>query len=259
MSDMEAVLQQMQAGTQIGRLILVPQPGDQVKVISRPRAVNLASDSSAYPITGGLDGLGRHRTLDGPEGSQEYCLVSRNARSHPGAASLIQRAKGDGCNLQVRNCDMSDENSVLELIEDCAHTMPPIRGVVVGAKALNDAILDRMTYAQCRETTLHKKAGTMHLHKHPPKQSFFIMLPSFAGAFGHLSQANYDTGNTFQDALAQHRALLGMPAVSIDLAAVKSAGFVAEVDDAGRECILKSLGEDVLEICHVLPMIETAI
>lgn len=116
-----------------------------------------------------------------------------------------------------------------------------------------------MTYTQWRETTLPRVAGTMNLHKHLPNQFFFIMLSSFAGAFGHLSQANYNAGNTFQDALARHRTSLGMPAVSIDLAAVKSAGFVAEADDAERERILKGLGRDVLEIDHVLRIIETAI
>ncbi|KAF7554507.1 hypothetical protein G7Z17_g2865 [Cylindrodendrum hubeiense] len=259
-SEMEAALRQMQAGTHVGRLILVPQPGDQVKVISRPRAVNLASSDSTYLITGGLGGLGRAIALwMVQKGARNIVLVSRNAQSHPGAASLIQQAKDDGCNLQVRNCDVSDESSLLELLGDCARTLPPIRGVVAGAMVLNDSVLERMTYAQWRQTTLPKVAGTMNLHKHLPNQSFFIMLSSFAGAFGHLSQANYNAGNTFQDALARHRTSLGMPAVSIDLAAVKSVGFVAEADDAERERILKSLGADVLEIDHVLRIIETAI
>ncbi|KAH7143722.1 hypothetical protein EDB81DRAFT_935118 [Dactylonectria macrodidyma] len=259
-SDMEGALRQMQAGTHLGRLILVPHLGDQVKVVTRPRAVNLGSSASTYLITGGLGGLGRAIALwMVQKGARNILLVSRNAQSHPDAASLMEQAKNEGCNLQVRNCDVSDEQSLLALLDECARAMPPIRGVVAGAMVLNDSILERMTYAQWRQTTLPKVAGTMNLHKHLPNQSFFIMLSSFAGAFGHLSQANYNAGNTFQDALARHRASLGMPAVAIDLAAIKSAGFVAEAEDAERERILKSLGADVLEIDHVLRIIESAI
>lgn len=138
MSEMEGALRQMQAGTHIGRLILVPQPGDQVKVISPPRAVNLASNASTYLITGGFGRLGRAIALwMVQKGAKNIVLVSRNAQSHPGAASLMQQAQDDGCNLQVRNCDVSDENSLLELLEDCTHTLPPIRGVVAGAMVLN--------------------------------------------------------------------------------------------------------------------------
>lgn len=98
----------------------------------------------------------------------------------------------------------------------------------------------------------------MDLHKHLPDQSF-IILSFFAGAYGHLSQVNCNAGNTFQDALARHRTSLGMPTVLIDLAAVESARFVAKADDAERERILKSLGEDLLEIDHVPRIIGTTI
>ncbi|KAH7002225.1 short chain dehydrogenase-domain-containing protein [Ilyonectria destructans] len=251
MSDMEAALRQMQAGTHIGRLILVPQPGDQVKVISRLQVVNLASNSSTYLITGGLGGLGRAiAPWMVQKGAKNIVLVSRNAQSHPGAASLMQQAKANGCNLQVQNCDVSEENSLLELLGDCAHTMPPIRGVVAGAIVLN---------ASFHPCLSHLIPWCHYLYPMLLTSCFFIMLSYFAGAFGHLSQANYNAGNTLQDALARHRTSLGMPAVSIDLAAVKSAGFVAEADDAECERILKSLGEDVLEIDHVLRIIETAI
>jgi acyl carrier protein len=57
---------------------------------------------------------------------------------------------------------------------------------------------------------------------------FFVLLSSAAGIIGNLGQANYNAGNSFQDALARHRSAKGMHTVSIDLGPVIGAGMVAE-------------------------------
>jgi len=90
-------------------------------------------------IVGGLGGIGREIAqwmVD--KGALNILLVSRNAESHPDAEELIRRAKIDGCNLLVRNCDVSSQSSLAELITYCSSvSLPKIRGVINSAMVLD--------------------------------------------------------------------------------------------------------------------------
>ena len=59
-----------------------------------------------------------------------------------------------------------------------------------------------------------------------------------------MSQANYAAGNSFEDALARHRTSRGMPAVTVDLGAVRSVGYVAD-KEAGGDDRLRTRVENV--------------
>lgn len=116
-----------------------------------------------------------------------------------------------------------------------------------------------MTYDQWQRAILPKVAGTMNLHNHLHDLKFFIMLSSIAGVVGNVSQANYAAGNTFQDALARHRTVNGLPAVAIDLGAVMSVGYVAEGDESLRGRVEKNFGSNVVTMDHLLRLVEAAI
>lgn len=77
-----------------------------------------------------------------------------------------------------------------------------------------------------------KIPGSVNLHNHFTSNGheldFFIMLSSLAGILGNTSQANYAAGNTFQDALAHHRASHGLAGTAIDLGNVLDVGWVAQ-------------------------------
>jgi len=77
-----------------------------------------------------------------------------------------------------------------------------------------------------------KTVGSYNLHTASqqacPDLKFFVFLSSAAGIIGNLGQANYNAGNSFQDALARHRSAHGLHSVSIDLGPVLGAGMVAE-------------------------------
>ena len=137
-SDMEKAMRQMQVGSHSGKLVLVPGPDDEVKVVSRPSPVRLDDPKSTYLVTGGLGGIGRAITrwmID--RGAKHILVTSRRGVSDPEAATLLRGAQSKGCNLQIRSCDISDEDSVVKLLKDCAGTMPPISGVIQGAMHLD--------------------------------------------------------------------------------------------------------------------------
>lgn len=74
-----------------------------------------------------------------------------------------------------------------------------------------------------------KVRGSWNLHAQLPKGlDFFILLSSLTGVIGMGGQANYASGNTYQDALARYRIAIGEKAVSLDLGMMLDVGFVAE-------------------------------
>jgi len=74
-----------------------------------------------------------------------------------------------------------------------------------------------------------KVNGSWNLHSQLPQSlSFFILFSSVAGIFGSGGQANYATGNTYQDALAHYRLECGQPAISIDLGMMLMDGYLAQ-------------------------------
>ncbi|KAH6660300.1 polyketide synthase [Truncatella angustata] len=260
-AEMETAMRRMQRGAHIGKLVLLPNSDTQVKVLTRTATIaSLDDPNSTYLIAGGLGGIG-HALAKWMmnRGARQIVIVSRRAESHPQAASLIDLGQVLGCKIVVCNCDIAQEDQLVQLIADCANNMPPIRGVIQAAMALHDTILERLTYEQWQNSIKPKVAGSLHLHRHLPDLRFFVMLSSIAGVVGHASQANYAAGNTFQDALARHRTAQGMPAVAIDLGAVGDVGVVAESGESMRERVERNLGSKVIPIGRVLRLIEAAV
>ncbi|KAF2209120.1 hypothetical protein CERZMDRAFT_70311 [Cercospora zeae-maydis SCOH1-5] len=253
----------MRTGKHMGKLVLVPDPADQVLVrgcIAPPVSLNGAN--SMYLVVGGLGGLGHSIAswMITKAGARNMMVVSRNAQSHPRARALQTEAEAHSCTLHVRNCDVADPAAIRELLAGVATSgLPPIAGVIHVAGVLRDTIFERMTYDQWRETAQPKVAGCWTLHECLPNVQFFVMLSSSTGIMGNPSQANYVAGNTFQDALARHRTTHGQAAVTIDLGPVEDAGILAENTADLRRRTERSLGMIYLPVQHVVSLVEDAI
>lgn len=116
-----------------------------------------------------------------------------------------------------------------------------------------------MTWSQWRRALRAKIDTSMNLHNHVPNLDFFVLLSSITGVVGHSSQANYAAGSAFQDALARHRRARGLPAVALDLSAVRgSVGWVARNTDAWKR-IEHNVGAASLSIVGVISLLERAI
>lgn len=196
-------------------------------------------------------------------GAKNLLVVSRNAESSPDAADVKKLAQADGCNLVIKSCDVSEENSLIKLLADASSILPPIRGVVHAAMALEDTVLERMTYTQWQRSVRAKVDSSLNLHKHLPSTTleFFVLLSSVTGVIGHSSQANYTAGNTFQDTLARHRTAAGLPAVALNLPAIKGAGYVEQQMGGGADVLkrIESIGAASVDVDVVLAQIEAAI
>jgi len=197
------------------------------------------------------------------KGAKNVVLVSRHALTHAEAPNLLEEAKAAGCRLLIRDCDVSDEQRLLALLRECSEAgLPPIRGAITGAMVLNDSVMERMTFEQWSNGVRPKINGSRNLHKHLPAMEFYVMLSSVTGVAGYMSQSNYAAGNTYQDALARHRTARGLPAVTIDLGAVRSVGYVADREAGGDERLrarVENVGFGSVDLQAVLRIVEAAI
>lgn len=263
-SDMAIAMRQMQGGAHIGKLVLVPGKDDKVKVVSRPKILSLGHEDETYLVVGGLGGIGRaiaEWLIE--QGTKNLVLVSRHATTNPGAPLIRQKGTEAGCQVAIYDCDVSEEQDLLRLVHDCTTAgLPPIRGVINGAMVLDDTVLERMTFEQWQNGVRPKINSSLNLHRHLPDLKFFVMLSSVAGVAGHTSQANYAAGNSFEDALARHRAASGLAAVTINLGAVRSVGYVAEKETEGDERLrarVEAVGFGSIDIAQVLRIVEYGI
>ena len=87
-----------------------------------------------------------------------------------------------------------------------------------------------MTYEQFQAVVRPKVTGIWNLHHALSNNplDFFIALSSTSGIVGNRGQAAYAAANTFLDAFSQHRQSQGLPMTTIDLAAVKEVGYLAD-------------------------------
>lgn len=112
-------------------------------------------------------------------------------------------------------------------------------------------------YAKAIRPKVH---GTLNLHKQFDKADsldFFVILSSVVGVAGNASQSNYSAAGSYQDALARWRVSRGLPAVSVDLGAVKAIGVAAET--AGVLGRLQRTGHMPLSEDQVLGVLGSAI
>ncbi|KAI4193624.1 MAG: hypothetical protein LQ348_002826 [Seirophora lacunosa] len=145
---------------------------------------------------------------------------------------LVEELQVQGVTVATPSCDVSDRAALERTLDHCRETMPPIRGCVQGAMVLKDEAFATMSLENFHAVLRPKVQGSWNLHSLlPQSMDFFILLASYAGIIGSYGQTNYAAGNTYQDALARHRVSHGAKAVSIDLANVRSVGYLAERDE----------------------------
>jgi rifamycin polyketide synthase module 1/2/3 len=183
-----------------------------------PRLVTTGPAATAPPvldpegtvlITGGTGALGASlaRYLIAEHGVRHLVLASRGGRSPDWVAELT-------ADVRVVACDVRDRAAVHALVDSCR---PPLTGVFHLAGVVADGVVDGMTPERVAEVLAPKADAAWHLHEATADLglSAFVLYSSAAGVLGRPGQSNYAAANGFLDALAQHRAARGLPALSL--------------------------------------------
>jgi acyl transferase domain-containing protein/acyl carrier protein len=169
-------------------------------------------------ITGGTGGLGAlvaTHLVEG-HGVRDLLLVSRRGSSAPGVSELVTRLESQGATVAVSACDIADREAVAVLLAAIPASRPLI-AVVHAAGVLDDGAIEGLSPERVDAVLWPKADAGWLLHELTADLSLsaFVMFSSAASVLGTLGQASYAAANAFLDALARHRASLGLPAVSI--------------------------------------------
>ncbi|KAL7823910.1 polyketide synthase [Trichoderma gracile] len=230
-SEIESAFQELKEGEALDRVIIMPQADDVVpKLIQEQRSWRF-DENASYLIAGGSGGLGRGiAKWMADRGAKNLILPSRSGASSKAARQTVEELTARGVKVVAPKCDVSSEKELADLVDECARTMPPIKGCFNAAMVLQGAVFqESMTFAQWDLTMKSKRQTSWNLHRLlPANLDFFIMLSSLAGVVGQLASANYSAGCSFQDALARQRLARGQAALSLDLGWMRNIGIVSE-------------------------------
>ena len=196
----------------------------------------------AVVVTGGLGALGLKtaRTLVGSLGVRKLVLVSRSGKvSYEGQGleedlAWLQSAES-GADVHIVRCDVSDESSVVSMLEEVRSTMGGISGIVHCAGLSGEFPIMYGAAVSKSSAIWSAKAWSawlLHHYTAQDKLSIFTVFSSVAAAVGFSSLSVYSGANRFLDSLITHRRSVRLAGLSFQWPAISDVGMaVAFVGD----------------------------
>ncbi|ORX95044.1 BcPKS1, polyketide synthase [Clohesyomyces aquaticus] len=245
--QVEDAFQKLRQEDLCGKVVITAESGVSVKTWMAKKSSLRLSSESTYVIAGGLGGLGRSTARWMVSNGAKYViLLSRSGLSSQQAKDLTNELEAQGVHVATPPCNVSSAEALANVLQECEKSMPSIKGCIQGTMILRDALLENMSYTDWTAAVSSKVETSWNLHTLLPKgMDFFVMLSSLSGITGMIGQSNYAAGNTFQDALAEHRIRNGERAIALDLGIMGNVGIVAENDDYLRQ---RESGLEMLQV-----------
>ncbi|MEV8307264.1 SDR family NAD(P)-dependent oxidoreductase [Streptomyces flavidovirens] len=196
-------------GLRVARLRASRAPSDTLEV----------REEATYIVTGGLGGVGRELTSElVARGARNLLLIGRRPQDQLGAqaSALLGELAETGVRVVYRGggCDTAE---AIEAVCAALEGLPPVRGVLHAAGTLERTPAKETGVEEFAASLRGKFAGAWLLHRASLDWplDFFVTVSSVSAVWGTERCAAYSAANGGLDALAAHRASLGLPAVSL--------------------------------------------
>ncbi|WP_435843217.1 type I polyketide synthase [Streptomyces gardneri] len=149
-------------------------------------------------------------------GARRLVLVSRRGAEAPGAVELAEELAAEGAEVVFAAVDVADRATLAEVLASIP-AESPLSAVVHTAGVSDDATVEALTRDRLDAVLRPKVDAVWNLHELTKDLSLdaFVVYSSLAGLLGTAGQANYAAGNTFLDALMEHRRASGLAGVSL--------------------------------------------
>ncbi|WP_329613784.1 type I polyketide synthase [Streptomyces brevispora] len=213
-------------------------------------------------ITGGTGGVGATvaRHLVTAHGVRGLLLTGRRGADAPGAEELRSELTALGAEVTIAACDAADRDALAAVLAAVPDRLP-LSAVVHAAGVLDDALVDSLDDTRL-DTVLRPKAdGAWNLHEltRHSDLSAFVLFSSTATLLDGAGQGNYAAANVFLDALATHRAALGLPATSLAWGLWTGTGGMGGTLDEAALRRIERLGLQPLSVAENLALLDRAI
>ena len=215
---------------QIGKVVLTVAGAKVALSADAPNAALQLNPEATYLVAGGLGGFGLAMSQWlVAQGARHVVLSSRSGASTDEARAGVAAMQAVGAEVSVIQSDVSNPASVAALLQEIANSHPPLRGVFHVAMVLDDGLLSQLNAERFQKVTTPKINGAWNLHLQTQDLALdhFVMFSSVASVIGSPGQANYAAANAFLDALANHRRMQGLPALTINWGVMAGVGYVA--------------------------------
>ena len=237
MQKLTEAFQFMATGSHIGKVVFDVSDGFSPEEL-KP-AVQKFSSKATYIITGGHDGIGQSlsRWLC-DNGARHIVLVSRNGASTAAARRAIKYMRGQGVSVYNTQVNLADAKSVSNMLTNLRNdtVVPPIKGIFHLAEVTEEENFADITQENADRILGTKAFGAHHLHNLTKGDDLdvFFMLSSIDTVWGNPSLPVNCAASNYLDALAKQRHAEGLPVLSIQLAPVKGAGYLDDIDLKGN-------------------------
>ena len=251
--EAKAAFRFMAQGHHVGKVVVSHE-----EMLRTGTAGSNLDPEGTYLITGGLRGLGLMTAQWLVERGARHLVLTGRGTPDAEAAKALRAMEARGIHVRVAQADASDSGTMKRLLEDTRSTMPPLRGVIHSAGALDDGVLLQQSWNRFATVFAPKVTGSLLLHRLTASDTldFFVLFSSVAAVFGSPGQGNYVAANMFMDTLAAARAAEGMRGLSINWGAWAGAGMAA---DRGVTARAREAGYGLIDSKGGFQALETAI
>ncbi len=251
-AELGDALRLMQSSGHIGKLVLVPQANEGVRLREPPDIT--ARRDGTYLITGGIDGFGYEaaRWL-AKRGAGSIALVGRRGMATPGCAERVAELEAAGAEVRVYSGDVGDRGSLAAILDAIRASQPPLRGVVHAAAAIDDGLAAEIDTARIGPILHAKLGGAIELDRltRDDPVELFLLFSSATTLLGAPGQGVYVAANAALEALARRRRAEGRPALTVAWGPIEDAGYLADRPQT-RDALARRLGARPLPAAHAL-------